>query len=230
MNSELDKTTNVNDPFQPATEANITRRSFLKRTAATILITVLAVNVFAEENTAQAGGESSVPKHYTIRYDGGSWPATQAFLGKQQIPKGVFAVTVGNKSVSYNIEVTLLVSQGEQNGAIAGISKGATADSWTFTGTVNIVATPETGAAAQVISVSASGQVVKYLDPDTNSNPFYTGSEGGSQSDTVGEGAQSVGITAKVDWNKDGLVLSYTINGSTSSPAVGLQLPVVEKL
>ncbi len=48
----------------------MTRRSFLKRTAATVLITVLAVNVFSEELLANTCGGSSTVNIYPVKVNG----------------------------------------------------------------------------------------------------------------------------------------------------------------
>lgn len=56
---------------EPQKHAGITRRSFIKRTSATVVVTVLALHAFRSEVYAQEAGGYSDPLK-TIQYNGGA--------------------------------------------------------------------------------------------------------------------------------------------------------------
>lgn len=131
MNTELNPSTSVNDPIQPPVESGVTRRSFVKRTAATILMTALAVNAFATEVVAANGGDSSPPKKYTILLTQCSpsqiiVTSFETFLGTQCKVKvlidglGALRLQVGKKNTMWTGTATVNAYYEELEGDVFG--------------------------------------------------------------------------------------------------------------
>lgn len=143
--TELTPSINVNDPFQSALQSTITRRSFLKRTAATVLLTVMALNTFAGETTAVIGGGSSVPI-YSIKltqadvYAGGPGHATtwthlianDERIVVELIAEGIVIADVGKTSNSWS--GTVKIKGWHQEYKTTTSAGGATLTAWTTIG------------------------------------------------------------------------------------------------
>ncbi len=100
MTTELNPCTSVNDPdlFRPASESGITRRSFLKRTASTVLLTALAVNLFAVEQNSESLPSSSETTKFILKLT--TWPGN-LFEKKSEVPIGMWPkITLTQKLVS----------------------------------------------------------------------------------------------------------------------------------
>ena len=61
---------NPSDEIEANIPSSITRRSFIKRTTATAIVTALALHAFQNEARAVEGGSGSEP--WTIEYQGGA--------------------------------------------------------------------------------------------------------------------------------------------------------------
>jgi len=208
-----------------------TRRSFIKGTMATALVCLLAVNAFSVEETANTSGAVSGVKHYTIRYDGG---APGANAGADQwtttVPLGTKNVTfqAGGQVFIYNFEAVLTCTHAEKNGQTAGVQQGDLSTSWTFTGTATVIGTCTVVGSATLSSGTAGGNVTKYLSPDTVATPHYTGSNSQEQSQTFGVG-MTVKLGAKAVWKKDGVELTYSLDGFSDTYTIDVTLSVIEK-
>lgn len=79
----------ITDAFAAALQSPMTRRGFIKRTAATTLVAVFALNAFRAEAAASEEGSSSEKKQYTIQVTGFGLPMIEIAPSEGDHPKEV---------------------------------------------------------------------------------------------------------------------------------------------
>ena len=242
MNTELNPSTSVNDPFQSALESKITRRSFLKRTAATVLITIMAVNAFGEELTAQNGGSSSCIL-YTIEYQGGATlevgqlasPTSSISLSRSGIDYGGGATveakydlgTVDHYSTgafttvnNVKMEAIVTLSPAEAPG---GIAVNERRPDWSFTLDVYVRVVKQDGTELKRSATATATYKFKLPNPaiseassagSSSSNPIDFGSLGTANHGTLNDGI--INVKPNVVFKEQGFVFKVDVTHSAS--------------
>ena len=206
MNTNPENSLNENEAN---IQSGITRRSFVKRTTATAIVVVLAINSFRNEARAAGGGPGSDP--YTIEYQGG---ANVAYPNQNL---GTITVSEGGSSVVYTLWLTI---------SVGGSPKyGDRSDNWSFGVTGTITAAHPVYQTRNISGASASGTITKAMTDKIAPTTTDAGSTNGSNTKNVFTTATTVECTR----SGTSMAVKGTAGGTSKTVTVTISLTNVKE-